>query len=286
MTRSDAPPAAVGPWLAPSAPLVDRSAALGGVGLTHRLTGIPTLERDVLADLVARVPTPWVCVRPVQHDFLAPRGGMALLSDAPGVLRGQTDHSAYVAVAHVEHLPPFADLARELEQEVRALVGRREGGTTRVNLGLFVAPPGSVVPAHPDEHHNLLLQVTGTKTVWIETGLDRRARTARVARYYERPTAATTALPPARAWQQGPGDGVYIVPDSFHWVRVTGDEWSVALSVGFATPRTTAVVDARRFDRALQRRRIPVRGAAYPGGRSTAARARLVRMDRAWRRPR
>jgi hypothetical protein len=38
------------------------------------------------------------------------------------------------------------------------------------------------------------------------------------------------------------------------------------------------VVDARRLDLALGRRRVPVRGRAYPGGATTALKARLARV--------
>ncbi|MFM8303665.1 MAG: JmjC domain-containing protein [Actinomycetota bacterium] len=247
---------------------------------------MPELELGALVEVVDRAPTQWVCARPVQHDFREARNGLALLPDPVGVLRGEADHAAYVSVANAEHLAPFTDLARDLEQEVRALVGRREGGLLRINLGLFVAPPGSVVPAHPDEHHNLLLQIAGTKTVSVETSTDRHAHLVRVNAYYDHPTTPTATLPRAREWALGPGQGVYIAPDVFHWVRVSGDAWSVALSVGFATPRTTAVVDARHFDRALRRRGIPLRGVAFPGGRSTHARARLARLGRSRRNPR
>ena len=57
---------------------------------------------------------------------------------------------------------------------MRDLVGDDEGGVDAVNLGAFVASPAAVTPAHPDRHHNLLLQISGRKEVWVEDDPDLR----------------------------------------------------------------------------------------------------------------
>jgi mannose-6-phosphate isomerase-like protein (cupin superfamily) len=153
---------------------------------------------------------------------------------------------------HLELAPGFRSLAARVAEPVRGLQG--EGGVQDVNLALFLAPPGAVTPAHPDRHHNLLLQVSGTKDVWIEDlSGDPVARHRRGVSYFHHPGAGVPELPPARLVRLGPGDGVYIPPTSYHWTRVTGDEGSVALSVGFATTRTVGEERLSQIDVSLRR---------------------------------
>jgi hypothetical protein len=153
---------------------------------------------------------------------------------------------------HLELAPGFRSLAARVAEPVRGLQG--EGGVQDVNLALFLAPPDAVTPAHPDRHHNLLLQVSGTKDVWIEDPAgDPVARHRRGVSYFHHPGAGVPELPPARLVRLGPGDGVYIPPMSYHWTRVTGDEGSVALSVGFATARTVGEERLSQIDVSLRR---------------------------------
>jgi hypothetical protein len=246
-----------------------------GVPFGHDLAAAPPFDVATLAGVCARAPDAWVLALAVQSDPRAARCDAARHADPVGAVRGDAAEPGYVTIANLELLAEYTALARAIEAEVRACVGTAEGGVTRVNLGAIVAPPGSVVPTHADQHHNLLLQISGTKTVWIDTEPDRRRRDARVHAHYADPTVPVE-LPPAVAVHLVPGTGVYVPPDRFHWVEV-GDDRSVGVSVGVATARTRAVVDARRLDRSLGRWGLPVRGRAHPGGPGTAVKAGLVR---------
>jgi hypothetical protein len=264
---------------APRVALPDGLAALAAVPVARLghcvLAGAP-LDPESLARIASRAPRPWVVGTAVQSDPRAARCLAAPHPDPVAAVRGDATVPGYVTLANLELLAEFADLARAIEHEVRACVGADEGGVIRVNLGALVSPPGAVVPAHADRHHNLLLQISGAKTVWIEAEPDRRRHDARVHAHYRAP-ADPVALPPAQVVHLDPETGVFIPADVFHWV-VVGDAPSVGLSVGFSTARTAAVVDARRLDLALGRRRVPVRGRAYPGGATTALKARLARV--------
>jgi len=252
----------------------------GGFAVRHRLGSPTELTPAFLAGIAERSPESWLRPLQVQSDPHEGRSAVGTHPDAAAAIRGTAEVPGYVGIYNLERFPEYADLTRALEAEIRAFVGPVDGGLGRINLAAFVSPPGSVVPAHPDMHHNFLLQITGTKTVWVEDEPDRREHDTRVAAYHECPAAPTAVLPPARAYELSPGHGVYIPPDGFHWVEV-GDVLSVTFSVGFDTPRTRDVADARRFDRALGKRRLPVRPVAYPGRATTSARARLVRRLRA-----
>lgn len=270
-------PATAGPLLELPADLATLGGLpSGGVPVAHRIGSPPGLQPVFLALLAERAPEAWVRPLLVQSDPHEGRSAVGRHHDPAAAIRGTDAVPGYVGVYNLEHFAEFLGLARALESELRTFVGDAEGGLGRVNLAAFVSPPGSVVPAHPDMHHNVLCQIAGSKTVWIEDEPVRRRHDARVAAYYDCPAAPTAVLPDARRHVLMPGDGVYVPADGFHWVEV-GDEPSVTLSIGFDTARTRDVVDARRLAGALRRRHVPVRVAAYPGRASTARSARVVR---------
>ena len=147
---------------------------------------------------------------------------------------------------------------------MRDLVGRREGGVVAVNLGTFLASQDAVTPAHPDRHHNLLLQVEGVKEVWVEDDPDRRAHHLRVVDYLRCPQDGAPVLPPAQRFVLGPGDGVYIAPYAYHWTTVLEGP-AVGLSVGFSTPSTLRSSRVHDLDVKLRRRGLRPRPTAAGG---------------------
>lgn len=272
----------------PAGPLLELPAGLatlggrptGGAPVAHRIGNPARLQPLFLAVLAERAPSAWVRPLLLQTDPHEGRSAVGIHPDAPGAIRGTADVPGNVSIYNLEHFAEFLGLARTLESELRTFVGTTEGGLGRVNLAAIVSPPGAVVPAHPDMHHNVLCQIAGTKSVWVEDEPDRRRHDDRVNAYYECRSAPTPVLPGARRHDLAPGDGVFVPADGFHWV-VVGEAPSVTLSIGFDTARTRDVVDARRLAGALRRRHVPVRAAAYPGRASTARRARVVRRLRA-----
>ena len=136
---------------------------------------------------------------------------------------------------------------------MRALVGSAEGGVVTVNLGVFLASPDAVTPAHPDRHHNLLLAVAGRKEVWVEDDPDLRAHHLRVVDFLDRPQDGAPFLPPARHFVLEPGQGVYIPPYAFHWTTVVEGP-ALGLSIGFSTPSTVRSSQVHDLDVRLRRR--------------------------------
>jgi hypothetical protein len=178
-----------------------------------------------------------------------------------------------IRVYNLERTAEYADLTAEVEPLVRDFVGNREGGLAALNLGIFVASPKSVTPAHPDRHHNLLLQLHGHKEIWLEDDLVSRAHHVRVVDYLRCPPAGVSVLPPARKVVLGPGDGVYIPPYTFHWTE-SSDEPATALSIGFSTPATLRDGDALELDLRLRRLRVRPRH-VRPDSLRGRAKARL-----------
>ena len=137
---------------------------------------------------------------------------------------------------------------------------------------MFVGSPWSVVPAHVDRHHNVLLQVAGTKELtvgWFDDPAEHAE--ALEARFTDRPNPER--LPPVtRTFRLGPGDGVYLPAYTFHWVEA-GDTVSVALSCGFSTAATERAELVRRCNAKLRRFGLRPRppGVSERGDRAKAA---------------
>ena len=229
--------------------------------------------------LVARQPA----VRFEQGDVMvADRSAAELAALAGDISRGGVTLRLY----HLELAPDFRGITDRVSAPVEAMSSR--AGPVEVNLGLFLAPEGGVTPAHPDRHHNLLLQVSGDKDVWVEdiTATDPVARHRRCIDFFADPGAGVCALPPATLVHLGPGDGVYIPPMTMHWTRTTSGEGSAALSVGFSTPRTVAARRLADIDLSLHRLGWHRSHPFEPTRALSRLKARTVAsVDRARRRP-
>ena len=199
----------------------------------------PLLMRAALVERATAWPAPWVEHHRADLPFLLPSGKTQQLPVGVGdVVRGIDDNGCWVVLWQLEHSPRYSGLLDECLDEVDALVGDREGGMTTRGMNLLVASPSAVAPAHFDMHHNFLLQVEGTKEVMIGTFSDPKLREREIDSYYDEHNNNLRVLPDVvSTFHLAPGDGLYIPPFAFHWVR-GGPEASVAISCGFRTRAT------------------------------------------------
>jgi hypothetical protein len=159
-------------------------------------------------------------------------------ADAADVMRDIDHNSCWLVLWELERSPRYSDLLDECLDPVDALVGTREGGMTDRGMNVLASSPDAVVPAHFDMHHNFLLQVDGTKEVTVGSFGDPRVNEGAIDRFYDEGNNNARTLPDvATTFTLAPGDGVYIPPFAFHWVR-GGPETSISLSCGFRTHAT------------------------------------------------
>lgn len=220
----------------------------------HDFLGRPELSLDALADIAPRLPASWIYGHQAQHSPLEGRGQEPPIDCAriPEFIGDLQNANVSIRMYNLERTPEYGPLAEEFETLMREYVGTREGGLHAINLGVFIASPGSVTPAHPDRHHNFLMQLAGTKDVWLEHDPDARAQHRRVIDYLRCPAAGLEELPPGNHYCESPGDALYIPPYTFHWTEL-GHDPGVALSIGFSTPATRQWSDAHEFDLRAQR---------------------------------
>ena len=185
-------------------------------------------------------PTPWLeHHRAVDLPFLLPEGKTDQLSvGASEVVRHIDSNGCWVVLWQLEHSPRYSLLLDECLEGVDALVGGREGGVTSRGMNVLVASPGAVAPSHFDMHHNFLLQIEGTKDVMIGSFSDPTIGEREIDRYFDLHNNNSRILPDVvSTFRLAPGDGVYIPPFAFHWVR-GGSDASVSISCGFRTRGT------------------------------------------------
>jgi hypothetical protein len=205
---------------------------------THRLSGRPELTVDAMATLAARVPPSWTRPHTGRLPVVFPQKVTTLDASAPDVARGIADNGQRLLVYHLERLSSYADVVRSCYDAATGVVGNREGGVCAQSVSILVASPGAVVQSHFDRHHNLLLQLEGTKEITVGTFPDpveghrvlERARRWTHNNLSDLPTHTHT-------FELGPGDALYIPAYAFHWVH-GGPDASLALSYGFATRST------------------------------------------------
>lgn len=247
------------------------------IAFRHALGDDHRFDPEVLGPLAATLPDGWIRAHEAQYDPHEARGTCELGPDVDldTTIRELATSKASIRLYNMELTSEFRVLAPAFAAEVEALVGPDEGGLITVNLGAFVASPGSVTPAHPDRHHNLLLQVSGRKEVWVEEDPDALAHHRRGIAYFCAPQLGAPELPPARSVVLEPGDGVYIPPYAYHWTTALGDEPAMGLSVGFNTPATTRAGQATDWDVRLYRRGVKSRP-SRPGGAREMLKVQLM----------
>lgn len=148
---------------------------------------------------------------------------------------------AWIVMKHVEVDPRYKALLDDYADFVRGIAGP-EGAKLLRNpeMLVFITSPNRKTPFHFDAEVNFLVQVHGSKDLWVCDPLDRSITTEEeIERYYGSSITAGTYKPHAeqRATRffLGPGDAVHIPTHGAHWVQNHGAV-SVSLSLNMELP--------------------------------------------------
>ena len=233
----------------------------------------PLLTREALIARAADWPARLSRHRRGDVPFVMPDTSADRLSaDAAEVMRDIDHNACWLVLWELERSPRYSDLLDECLDPVDVLVGSREGGMTDRGLNVLASSPEAVVPAHFDMHHNFLLQIDGTKEVTVGSFSDPRVNERAIDRFYDECNNNAPALPDvASTFRLGPGDGVYIPPFGFHWVR-GGPETSISISCGFRTSATEHAGLVHEYNARLRRFGLHPRA---PGASASRDRAKV-----------
>jgi hypothetical protein len=234
------------------------------VALRHDVVDHPAFRHDALVEVAERIPSSWGTGYKSGDQILDHRL-VRLGAPAQHLARDIETNGVRLTLYHLDHISPYRDLAREHLDVWETMTGEREGGTTRRTANAFIGAPGAVVPAHFDRHHNVLLQIRGTKVLTVGWFPDETQTRRETEREFDQRHHGIRTLPPETVtFRLGPGDGVYIPAYAFHWV-VGGPDVSVALSCGYSTAVTDRAEVVHLTNARLRQLRLPAR----PPGRST-----------------
>lgn len=209
-----------------------------------------------LADRVSSKPNRWYVeagdTRP-QNGWNPRPTGRTLRESLEGI----AENNSFVMLKRVHEEPEYGEILRALTGEVSELSGIDMSSRYRDALmTVIITSPGRVTPYHIDGEMNLLMQMQGSKSVYIFDGNDREILPTeelegfwcgdiKAPLYKERLQS--------RAWrfELVPGAGVANPVTFPHWVQ-NGSEVSISLSTNFKRVVDNSA-DAYRVNRQLRR---------------------------------
>ena len=212
--------------------------------LTHRLAGHPLFTVSALIDVAKAA-----AKRP--HDLYADAGDVKVtdkwghipMPDRPveEVLHRIENAGAWIIMKHIEIDPAYATILNELADFIREVSAPDQRKLlNNPEMLVLITSPNRITSFHFDAEVNFLVQIQGSKQVWVCDPFDRDTVTdEEIERYYAGHQNAGTYKPgvESRASHHHlqPGEAVHIPTHGAHWVR-NDNNVSVSLSLNFEFP--------------------------------------------------
>lgn len=252
--------------------------------IEHRLRDHPLLALDALAALAGKLP---------EHSIEYNRGDLPIGVDSkPGgtsvsiedTIRHIATSNSWAVLKNIEQVPEYAALLLALLGELRPVIEAKTGAMLRPQGFVFISSPDAVTPYHFDPEHNILLQLTGTKTMTqFPAGDPRYAPDTTHESYHSggprelhwRDDLAAGGT----AFALGPGKALLVPVMAPHFVR-NGPASSISLSITWRSDWSFAEADARCWNGLLRSAGLTPRA---PGRFPARNRAKALAW-RAWRR--
>jgi hypothetical protein len=225
----------------------------------HQLDRSPCFSYDALLKLAERV-------SPKQNRWYydegdtRPEKGWSVRNNSRTLvesLLGIADNRALIMLKRVHEEPEYQEILQALEAELSRLASIDMASRYRDGLmTILISSPGRVTPYHMDGEANLLMQIRGTKSVYIFDGNNREVLSSQeLEKFWSGDIHAPVYREHLqdRAWrfELAPGLGVSNPVIFPHWVQ-NGPEVSISLSVNFKR-RVDNEADAHRVNRQLRK---------------------------------
>lgn len=243
-----APPSTTPPPAAPQGPWLDIDPVAFETNfdrrpflIGHRLVHHPLFALPRLLELARALPEN--CVEynageiPISLEpEKTPRTGLS----ADETIRRIAECKSWMALKYVENDPDYRELLLSCLAEVKVHSEGRWPGMIQPQGFIFLSSPGSVTPYHMDPEHNFLLQIRGTKRIYLFDPRDRSILDdEELERFYGGAHRNMQFKEENRnkAWifDLTPGQGLHFPVTAPHWVE-NGAEVSVSFSITFRTP--------------------------------------------------
>ncbi len=220
----------------------------------HNLADEPLLTLERMSKLAAILPESQLETSRASVPEVVPDGVVPTADIPPDeMVLGIETNDCWMNLKRIEHDPEYAELLRRCLDEVVPHVADREGGETRREGYIFLSAPNSTTPAHFDPEHNLLLQIRGTKTVYLGPFDDAETERRHLERYYGGGTQNVEELPKGmKEFVLEPGEGLYFPVHFPHLVK-NGPSVSTSLSITFYTEATERQLNVHAMNARLRR---------------------------------
>jgi hypothetical protein len=229
----------------------------------HNLIGHPLMSLDSLSGMIQRLPADQVFFSSasVNKDADFDRAWIEhrsrfSLSEA---LTDLASTDAYIMVrapeTDPEYQPLFQQLLACLQENLRSVDPDVRGAM----LYLFVSSPNSTTPFHIDRYSTLLMQFTGSKTLYLWPHNDRitvpeeSMENLFADRKQRGPKLAGDREQFGQPHVLHPGDTLHIPFTAPHWVR-NGPEVSISLSIIYRTRKSDRMMNAYELNHVLRKR--------------------------------
>lgn len=216
--------------------------------LHHRLAGHPLLKTEALAELGKRCrgTNRWASFNnnaSAGENFDTVSQLFPTRHSAVDSIKTIGDAKAWVLLRHVQAdaiYKPLVDLALDA---IQPWIELKDPGMYYRAGWIFVASPKTITPFHIDRDNGILLQISGTKRIYVWDADDSEVVSDRAKDCFH--TRHDLSLV---KWQESfrqrahvydvePGTGVYIPQTSAHMVE-TSDEPSISISLTYSTNAT------------------------------------------------
>ena len=219
--------------------------------LRHNLAGHPLVSRDALVRLAGERPAFSVEIGRSDLPVVYEGPGMARELTAAAAAADIENSKSWIVLSFVDNAPGYGELLDAVSLEFRGALAAHDGSVRARTGTIFMTSPHGVVAAHMDRHHNVLLQIEGTKELSVGEFDDEPARELEIQRHFQ--DDYLLRLPTRyQTFTLGPGEGVYIPPYRPHWV-VGREDVSVGLSCSVRTDTSHRVEMAHAFNSKLRR---------------------------------
>jgi hypothetical protein len=219
----------------------------------HALTDHPLLSADSYEALADRLPGEWV--RRECGDLSYENRGYVDVGDGKPsqTIRTIVDNNTRVSLREIQQDAIYAPFIRTCHTEIEPRVGSREGGVCGWSGYIFVTSPDATTPMHLDPEHSFLLQIRGTKRIFVAGLCDQDLLAEQVANYVDgRDCDFETLRAASQEFVLEPGDGVYFPSFVPHWVYTEGGGTSVSFSLPFYTRFGERAAYVHRFNTRLR----------------------------------
>ena len=147
---------------------------------------------------------------------------------------------SWLVLKNIERQPRYREILEECITEISSFPEMKRRDMFKPEGFIFISSPGAVTPFHMDPEHNILMQISGMKTMRLLT----RGKNIVVSPVQHEKFHGADGhrnLPHCRSHDTlstphalAPGDALYVPVKAPHWVKV-GEEPSVSLSITWRT---------------------------------------------------